>query len=130
LTENFGSCDEDRLKKIRDRQIVVPYTNGYREGQLPEVCRELIEELYGVTATDEQVTALAGVQYESFVEVVEVAEDVLTLLRRLRERYRLALLSNDPCGRSIRAGLDKVGLTEMFEMFEVIVVSGGVCEAA
>lgn len=123
LEEGFGSCDRDRLKEIRDRQIVAPYHNGYREGGLEDVCRELIEDLYGITASEEQVVALAGVRYESFLEVVELADDVMPLLSRLRERYRLAVLSNYPCGRSIRAGMDKVGLTELFE---VIVVSGDV----
>ncbi|MCK4325123.1 hypothetical protein KAW55_00030, partial [bacterium] len=31
LTELFGSCDPARLKTIRDRQIVAPFSNGYRE---------------------------------------------------------------------------------------------------
>jgi putative hydrolase of the HAD superfamily len=123
LESGFGSCDADRLKAIRDRQIVAPYRNGYREGSLEEVCRELIEEMYGITATEAQVADLARVRYESFLEVVELAADVIPLLRRLQERYRLAVLSNYPCGRSIRDGLDKVGLTEFFE---VIVVSGEV----
>ncbi len=123
LEELFGTCDEGRLKKIRDRQIVAPYHNGYREGVLEDVCRELIEELYGIAASEEQVAALARVRFESFLEVVELSDEVVPLLRRLRERYRLAVLSNYPCGRSIRAGLDKVGLTEFFE---VIVVSGEV----
>lgn len=123
LVAGFGTCDRDRLKEIRDRQIVAPYHNGYREGALDEVCRELIEELYGITASEEQVTGLARVRYESFLEVVELADDVIPLLRRLGERYRLAVLSNYPCGRSIRDGMEKVGLTEFFE---VIVVSGDV----
>ena len=28
LTELFGSCDTSRLKAIRDRQIVAPFSNG------------------------------------------------------------------------------------------------------
>jgi putative hydrolase of the HAD superfamily len=123
LEDGFGTCDPDRLKEIRDRQIVAPYHNGYREGVLEEVCRELIEELYGITAGEEQVRALARVRYESFLEVVELADDVLPLLRRLRERYRLAVLSNYPCGRSIRDGMDKIGLTPLLD---AIVVSGEV----
>jgi putative hydrolase of the HAD superfamily len=48
---------------------------------------------------------------------------VLELLGKLQTRYRLALLSNYPCGRSIRDGLAKLGLAEFFAC---IVVSGEV----
>ena len=43
LTEMFGSCDADKLKVIRDRQIVAPYHDHYRENDVEECCRELIE---------------------------------------------------------------------------------------
>lgn len=36
LTEIFGSCDTAKLKAIRDRQIVAPYHNGYRENDVEE----------------------------------------------------------------------------------------------
>ena len=123
LLEIFGRCDEEGLKEVRDRQIVAPYRNGYRENDLHGISAELIRELYGVEPEDHHVEAMAEARYRSFVEVVELAEGVRALLRQLAERYRLALLSNYPCGRSIRDGLAKLGLTELFE---VIVISGEV----
>lgn len=121
LEMEFGACDVEKLKEVRARQIVAPYHNDYIENNLTECCRELIEELYAAKPSTAQVEALAEVRYGSFMEMIELADEVQALLVRLGERYRLALLSNYPCGRSIRDGLDKVGLTAHFD---TIVVSG------
>jgi len=123
LGELFGRCDEARLKEVRKAQIVAPYRSGYRENDLHGISAELIRELYEIEAEAHQVEALAETRYRAFVEVVELADEVRTLLRKLGKRYRLALLSNYPCGKSIRAGLAKL---EMAEFFEVIVISGEV----
>lgn len=121
LHELFGHCDEERLREVRDRQIVAPYHNGYRENDLHEISAELLRELYDEEPADHHVETMVAVRRQSFVEVVEVDEEVRALLTRLAERHRLALLSNYPCGQSIREGLAKLGLTEFFE---VIVISG------
>lgn len=123
LTGMFGNCDEVKLKEIRDRQIVAPYQDHFRENDFDGCCRELIEGIYPVTATEEQVAELAEERYVSFVDIIELADNILPLLSELGERYRLALLSNFPCGRSIRDGIGRLGMTEHFE---VIVVSGEV----
>lgn len=123
LEEGHGPCDEKRLAEIRKRQIVAPYKNGYVENDLVECCRELIEEIYEVEAEEDQVMALAEERYASFVEEIELAEEIIPLLERLAERYRLALLSNYPCGRSIRDGIGRLGLAPHFE---TVVVSGEV----
>ncbi|MFT6180812.1 MAG: HAD superfamily hydrolase (TIGR01549 family) [Paracoccaceae bacterium] len=123
LVEMFGSCDATKLKEIRDQQIVAPYHAHYRENDVEECCRELIEGIYPVTATDEQVQELAEERYRVFVDMIELADEILPLLGALSERYRLALLSNFPCGRSIRDGITKLGMTEHFD---AIVVSGEV----
>lgn len=121
LTEMFGSCDTAKLKEIRDHQIVAPYHDDYRENDVEQCCRELIEGIYPVTATEEQVRELADERYQTFVEIIELADVILPLLNDLGERYRLALLSNFPCGRSIRDGIEKLGMTPHFD---AIVVSG------
>lgn len=123
LVKMFGSCDAEKLKEIRDRQIVAPYHDRYRENDVEECCREVIEGIYPVTATDRQVQELAEERYRIFVDIIELADTILPLLGALSERYRLALLSNFPCGRSIREGVEKLGMTEHFE---AIVVSGEV----
>ncbi|MCK5529089.1 MAG: HAD family hydrolase [Kiritimatiellae bacterium] len=123
LIELFGSCDTEKLKSIRDRQIIAPYSNGFKENNLTELCEELIRELYDVVPLPDQVDKLFKIRYESFVDVIEIEPDVLSLLNRLKERYRISLLSNYPCGRSIRDGLAKIGLADMFE---AVVVSADV----
>jgi len=121
LTEMFGSCHAAKLKEIRDVQIVAPYSNGYRENDVEECCRELIEGIYPLTATDNQVKELAEERYRTFVDIIELSDDILPLLQDLGKRYRLALLSNFPCSRSIRDGIEKLGMTPHFD---AIVVSG------
>ncbi len=123
LREMFGNCDVERLAELRDRQLMAPYLNGYIEADLPGICRELIRFLYEEEPTVEQVERLVAVRYETFVRVVSLPDGVLPLLQKLARQYRLALVSNYPCGRSIRDSLTKIGLTELFEC---IVVSGEV----
>ncbi len=121
LTQMFGSCDAAILKQIRDRQIVAPYTDHYRENDVEECCRELIEGIYRTTATEEQVKQLAEERYQTFVDIIELADHILPLLSDLGKNYRLALLSNFPCARSIRDGIEKLGMTSHFD---AIVISG------
>lgn len=123
LERMFGPCDGTVLKAVRDRQIVAPYTNGYRENKLADCGAELIREIYEVEPEDHHVEEMTEARYRAFMEGMEVADEVLALLRKLQGRYRLALLSNYPCGRSIRDGLTKLGLVEFFE---AIVISGEV----
>ena len=123
LTEMFGSCDSAKLKAIRDRQIVAPYHDGYRENDVEECCRELIEEIYTVKATVAQVEELAEERYNIFVEIIELSDVILPLLTDLAKSYKLGLLSNFPCSRSIRDGVERLGMTQFFD---AIVVSGEV----
>lgn len=53
LRQMFGSCDAGKLREIRDRQIVAPYRNGCQENDVEECCRELIEGIYLVCATED-----------------------------------------------------------------------------
>ena len=73
LMELFGRCNADHLKAIRDRQIVAPFNNGYRENDLRSVCEELIGELYDIIPDKNQIDALMEARYNAFVDVVTVA---------------------------------------------------------
>ena len=119
----FGECDRDQLKQLRDKQLTKPYENGFRENVFSEICGELIRVLYGKTPDDHGIRQLTNARYEAFMSCISLPEGVLALLARLRKRYRLALLSNYPCGRSIRDSLGKIGLADVFE---TVVVSGDV----
>lgn len=115
LEVQFGDCDPDRLKEIRDRQLVAPFSNGYVENDLRVICTELVVEIYGVRPDEAEVDRLMEARFNAFVEDVGLPDGVQSLLDALRQRYRLALLSNYPCSRSILAGLEKIDLTDCFE---------------
>ena len=123
LQEMFGKCDAEKLRTVRDRQIVEPYSNGFREANLLALGEELIREVCAVEPEPGQVDRMVEARYRAFMEGVQVEKAVLELLTRLARRYRLALLSNYPCGRSIRDGLAALSLEAYFE---VIVISGEV----
>jgi len=84
---------------------------------------ELIQGLYNTTPSEEQVNILFDTRYNAFLQIVELPNNVLPLLNSLSEYYRLALVSNYPCGKCIRDTLNKIGLTDKFE---TIVISGEV----
>ena len=123
LKELFGHCDIMQLKAIRDQQIMAPFSSGYRENDMRSLCEELIRELYDLTPEDKQIDALVQARYESFVHTVKLPHSVFSLLRKLHQQYRLALLSNYPCSHSILDAIAKMGLSELFE---AVVISGDV----
>jgi HAD superfamily hydrolase (TIGR01549 family) len=121
LSRLFGHCDSSRLKAIRDRQAMAPYNNGYVENDMKLISGELIEEMYQVIPEDAQILALIETRYKAFVRAIEVSSDVPSLLTKLRDQYRLGLVSNYPCSRSIEGSLKRTGLRDLFE---AVVVSG------
>lgn len=123
LGELFGPPDLERFISIRRHQTTVVYTGEHRENTPASIVCELVEGLYDQTPSDEQVEQLVEARRRLFVDVIELDEQVLPLLDRLGQRYQLGLVSNYPCGTSIRASLDATGLAERFE---TIVVSGDV----
>jgi putative hydrolase of the HAD superfamily len=123
LSRLFGHCDSSRLKTIRDRQALAPYNSGYVENDMELINAELIEEMYRVVPDDAQIGALVETRYKTFVSSIEVSSDVPPLLVRLSNQYRLGLVSNYPCCRSIEDSLKKTGLRDFLE---AIVVSGDV----
>jgi putative hydrolase of the HAD superfamily len=123
LSRMFGNCDEDRLKIIRDRQSIEPLYTDYRENDLTIISAELINGIYDTVPSEEQVNELIQTRYDSFLRAVNLTDDVLPLLKKLKARYRVALLSNYPCGRTIVDSLKKIGIDEVFD---VTIISGDV----
>lgn len=121
LRARFGDHDEARFHALREANRFAPYRNGYRERQLPEITHELVVALYGTEPTPAEVDALVAVRFDAFVSVIEAEPRALAVLRALRERFRLAVLSNYPCGRSIRVSLERVGI---LPLLDAVVVSG------
>jgi len=120
----YGAPDMARLCAIRTRNRLAPYQGDppeYRENDLNAITTDLVRELYDREPSKEEVAALIRVRFEVFVSVIECAESVRQMLGRLKRTYRLGVASNYPGGRSIRASMDKVGLTEYFD---AVLVSG------
>ncbi|MFO1492690.1 MAG: HAD family hydrolase [Kiritimatiellia bacterium] len=118
-----GPCDARHLRRVRDRQVVAPYHRDFRENDFREVAIELIRELYLREPSGEEIREVMDARYRSFLGSITRPEGVADLLRELRQTYRLALLSNYPCGDSIRESLRNTGLAEHLE---VVVVSGDI----
>ena len=123
LTKLFGHCDAEALKALRDRQYLAPFSNGYRENNPRRLCEELIFEMYDRVPAERHVDKLMQTLYDSFIHVVGLPDGVLPLLQMLRRRYRLGLLSNYPCSRSIRDSLENIG---MLEVFDAVAISGDI----
>ncbi len=123
LTQIFGHCDEELLKKIRDRQIIAPYKNSFKENNFTETFGELVRELYHSDPSPEIINQLLDVRYQSFLDVSTCPTYLSSLLAQLKKRYQLAVISNYPCAKSIRSSIAKLGITHFFD---VIVISGEV----
>ena len=116
LNEMFGSCDRAHLKKVRDQQIARPFSNGYRENNLQEICAEIVQQLYDVTPGDEQVELLVQTRYSSYLQGLSLNKEVALALTTLHQHYRLAVLSNYPVGDLVRQGIDQLGISHLFEV--------------
>lgn len=119
----FGPHDFDRLSDIQHRERRAPYSGEFLENDLAEVTRATIRELFGTEPTEVQIQHLLEVRFDVMTSCVRVAPEVHYLLERLRGRFRLGLVSNYPCARSIRHSLEQ---HELHRWFDVVVVSGEV----
>jgi putative hydrolase of the HAD superfamily len=123
LTRMFGNCDEQRLKSIRDRQSIAPLYTDYKENDLKIITAELVTEIYDIVPNEEQVNELIQTRYDAFLRVVKLNGEVLPLLKKLKAKYRVALLSNYPCSRTILDSLKQIGIDEVFD---ATIISGDV----
>ena len=123
LVGMFGPVDPVRVAEARDADRLAPYSGEFRENDLPTITANLVTQLYGSPPTDAQLEQLLDLRFNSFVDAIEPPDYVVELLDRLGERYRLALASNYPCSRAIRASLERCGLADRLDP---VVVSGDI----
>ncbi|MBI1313938.1 HAD-IA family hydrolase [bacterium] len=123
LVAMFGPHDFARLNEIQHRERRAPYSGEFLENDLITVTRDLIRSLFGVEATEPQLEHLLDVRFHAMTSAVSVDPAVHQLLKELHGRYRLGLISNYPCARSINHSLAEHQLNRWFE---VVVVSGDV----
>ena len=120
----FGSCGVDLFTGIRKKQILKPYDNEeFIENDRVSLCIELIEKLYCITPSSEQIEKMLDLKQSIFVEVINLPDFVIPLLNKLKQQYRIAFISNYPCRESILESLNKNSLTDFFES---IVISGDI----
>ena len=120
----YGQHDPERYRTLREADRLAPYRNGYREGSLPELTRQMVVSLYGRPPSPSDVDELVAARFRAFVEVIQVETTTLEVLDWLLSAgLRLGLLSNYPCGDSIRASLER---TDILRRMSTVVVSGEV----
>lgn len=121
--EMFGPHDFEQLSEIQHRERRNPYSGEFRENDLAEITRATIQHLFGVTPTTDQLDRLLEVRFDVMTSCVRVTREVHDLLERLQSRFRLGLISNYPCGRSIRHSLAE---HQLDRWFETVVVSADI----
>jgi putative hydrolase of the HAD superfamily len=119
----FGDCDFDRLRRLRQRQVERPSKKGWRENDLRHLCAEVFQASLGRGAEVEQVEGLMQARCDAFNEQFRLLDEMPELLSKLGKRARLGIVSNYPCGTCVRLGLEKTGISKLFE---VVIVSGDI----
>jgi len=120
----FGPFDLRRYAELRRHGYRSPYSHPeLRESTVPELLHGLVRELFARTPRDAELEAIVAAHDEQFVRLVDAPDYLHGLLERLRLRYRLALVSNYPCGRSIRRSLARTGIDRYMD---ALLVSGDV----
>jgi HAD superfamily hydrolase (TIGR01549 family) len=118
----FGPFDLQRYIELRRIAYRSPYSHPeLRECTVDALLGDHVRELYGRDPRDGELDPVIAAHDEHFVKLIEAPDYLDALLERLRRRYRLAVVSNYPCGRSIRASLKRTGIEPRLD---AVVVSG------
>lgn len=123
LQDTFGGFDALAFKTLRDQNRMAPYRNGFRENTMEQFAEETVAQLFGREATAAEVTRLTEIRFEAFVGCIDAEPETKSVLAKIHDKYRTAVLSNYPCGKSIRASLRRTGLDAGLDS---VVVSGEV----
>lgn len=123
LTQMFGQHDFEKLTAMQHHERRSPYSGEFIENDLRDITRRLVRLLYEKDPTNEQLDELLDVRFQAMTSAVRVDDHVHELLERLASRYRLGLISNYPCSRSIMHSLRQHNLERWFES---VVVSADV----
>lgn len=124
LTELFGPVDRERLDAwlVEARSAPLAGTPPlFKEYDHPAYLARMVAEVYGPTTDTAPLEQLRFAQSDAFVRIVNVAPHVHEVLSALKQRYKLALLSNFSDANAIRGALRAHNLAPYFEH---IVVSG------
>jgi HAD superfamily hydrolase (TIGR01549 family) len=89
-------------------------TETGREVERHEKAVGVFERL-GVPVTEDLVEGSVRAMRRGFISAIEAADDLVPRLERLRERYRLGLLSNYFMADAIHESLRKIGIDRLLE---------------
>lgn len=115
LMDLYRDFEQEHLDEIRHAQILAPYARDFVENDIHEVSAELVRKLFNEEPPDEHIQQIIHTRRQAFEDTVFLPEDVKPLLEALAARYRLAFISNYPCGISIRNTLSSSGIEHLFE---------------
>lgn len=127
LSRRFGPVPLEDIHGGFARLYKMPRTGpnpSYRELNPVEQMGILLDDLYGRDSRSPGVISAANdALQELFLQSISMAEEDRLLLQRLSEKLPLGLVSNYPCGRTIRRSLERVGIQDFFR---TVVISGEV----
>jgi putative hydrolase of the HAD superfamily len=126
LSRAVAPIDAAALGTVMDVVCVrSPASEDKRELTALEQMRQVLQETYDTAfrTTDEVVVAANRAYQDLFVASIEIDERTVRALDRLRRQMPVGLVSNYPCGVSLRRLLSTIGLAEHFDP---IVISGEV----
>jgi HAD superfamily hydrolase (TIGR01549 family) len=126
LSRTVAPIELRTLGKVMDRVCVLPpLSTDKREftpfEQMLLILREAYDETFPLT--DQMVTE-ANCEYQNlYVRSIKIDDGAVRALERIRRRMRVGLVSNYPCGASLRRSLHSTGITNLLDP---VVVSGDV----
>ncbi|MCA1682816.1 MAG: HAD family hydrolase [Actinobacteria bacterium] len=124
LSRAVGPIDAAALGAVMDTVCVMaPLSRDRRELTPVEQMRRVLQETYGrpFAPTDRAVVDADRAYQELFVSSLRVDDRTLPALERLSARLPLGLVSNYPCGATLRRSLAALGIAEHFHP---VVISG------
>jgi HAD superfamily hydrolase (TIGR01549 family) len=132
--EALGSLSElpaiglDRLARTLDYVCTIPHLGDpppLRELAPCEQMEVFLREAYGagLALTPELVARCNQILQDLFVDSIEIDSAAAGWLARSRERIRIGLVSNYPCGKALRSSLERVGI---IGHLDPVVISGEV----
>ncbi|MEY2441360.1 MAG: hypothetical protein QOJ46_786 [bacterium] len=126
LSRTLGPVEAAALGEVMDRVCVrSAATPQLRELTATEQMRRILQDAYGrpFQEADPAVAAADRAYQDLFVASLRVDARTVSVLRALHAIVRVGLVSNYPCGRSLRRSLAALGIAGDFDP---VVVSGEV----
>lgn len=126
LSRTIAPIEPRTLGKVMDRVCVLPpLSTDKREftpfEQMLHILREAYDETFPLT--DQMVTE-ANCEYQNlYVRSIKIDDGTVRALEWIRRRVRVGLVSNYPCGASLRRSLHSIGIADLLDP---VVVSGDV----